>query len=209
MRDPIGGLMTDNERVTALDMECVHLCRKLAEAEQSLKQQREQACISEKERRILDMWPRFEDGEPVWFGDVLDFGGDKQAVKDFRIMESGCAIADEFDYEEDFDHGERVKRPAPEVLDADGVPIEVGDTVWEIDQPDTSLTVELVTRNITGSPLIMMRGIALGFVPSELTHRDPDSWQKWERDLRRGETCKEACDDLIRRAKKLAGIEVE
>lgn len=26
--------------------------------------------LTERERRILDMWPRFEDGDYVWFGDI-------------------------------------------------------------------------------------------------------------------------------------------
>lgn len=28
--------------------------------------------LSERERQILDMWPRFEDGEYVWFGDAVE-----------------------------------------------------------------------------------------------------------------------------------------
>ena len=28
--------------------------------------------LTERERRILDMWPRFEDGKPVWFGDAVE-----------------------------------------------------------------------------------------------------------------------------------------
>ena len=28
--------------------------------------------LTERERQILDMWPRFEDGEYVWFGDEAE-----------------------------------------------------------------------------------------------------------------------------------------
>ena len=40
--------------------------------------------------------------------------------------------------------------------------------------------------------------------PCRLTHERPDSWERWEADLRRSEMCEEACDDLVRRAKALA-----
>ena len=44
-------------------------------------------------------------------------------------------------------YGERVKRPAPEVLDADGVPIKVGDTVYFVDGDARALTVECIDAN--------------------------------------------------------------
>lgn len=67
--------------------------------------------LTERERQILDMWPRFEDGEPVWLGDeVGDFGGE---IVDIYFNDKGAAI-----WNNACDHlhlaiGERAKRPAP------------------------------------------------------------------------------------------------
>ena len=47
---------------------------------------------SERERRILDMWPRFEDGECVWFGDRR-LG---------RLEERGCGRAVRAEREQPF-----------------------------------------------------------------------------------------------------------
>ena len=87
--------------------------------------------LSEKERRILDMWPRFEDGEPVMIGDGVDgLGGE---IIEVYIAENAAAIWNNAANHMHLRPGERVKRPAPEVLDADGVLIKVGDTVWHED----------------------------------------------------------------------------
>lgn len=85
--------------------------------------------LTERERRILDMWPRFEDGEPVMIGDEVDgLGGE---IIEVYIAEDAAAIWNNFANHMHLSLGERVKRPAPKVLDADGVEIKVGDTVYE------------------------------------------------------------------------------
>lgn len=87
--------------------------------------------LTERERRILDMWPRYEDGEPVMIGDGVDgLGGE---IIEVYIAENAAAIWNNFANHMHLSPGERVKRPAPEVLDADGVPIKVDDTVWHED----------------------------------------------------------------------------
>lgn len=144
--------------------------------------------LSEVERRILAMWPRFEDGEPV-------------------------------------------KRPAPKVLDADGVEIKVGDVVWDDDGVEmtvTGLVGELpghVTAHGDNPPA------TYSISPKHLTHTRPDSWERLEEDASK-EPCfyfgfeDKPCDDgagcpanklgncselkasdIIRRAKALAGVE--
>lgn len=83
------------------------------------------------ERRILDMWPKFEDGEYVWIGD--DVSG--MDVRSFVFTES-CVMVTNLTsvpaYGECRKYGEPLKRHAPKVLDADGVEIKVGDTVYSI-----------------------------------------------------------------------------
>lgn len=87
--------------------------------------------LPERERRILDMWPRYEDGEPVMIGDGVD-GLDGEIIEVY-IAENAAAIWNNFANHMHLSPGERVKRPAPEVLDADGVSIKVDDTVWHED----------------------------------------------------------------------------
>ena len=85
-------------------------------------------------------WPRFEDGELVKFGDAVDTDGPTiNHVSTITIYENGRfrmhgtsanSTSDESIGEWCFRYGEPVKRPEPEVLDADGVPIKVGDIVY-------------------------------------------------------------------------------
>ena len=129
------------------------------------------------------------------------------------------------------------KKPEPlesEVLDADGVPIEVGDTVYCDDDPEQLMVDSFddpgcVYLTLAKSP----NGILYTIEPSRLSHECPDSWEKLEEDARKtscdyapapldanGLTTCNGCRfknggpcylekdiDLMKRAKKLAGIE--
>ena len=78
-------------------------------------------------------WPRFEDGELVKMGDEVGFEGETMRVCEVALDADGWVLWCENDGLDGRLRGsyvERVKHPAPEVLDADGVPIKVGDTVW-------------------------------------------------------------------------------
>lgn len=98
-------------------------CAAMAEAANTGKR-----ILTERERQVLEMWPRYEDGEPVMIGDGVDgLGGE---IIEVYIAENAAAIWNNFGNHMHLSLGERVKRPAPEVLDADGVEIRVGDTVW-------------------------------------------------------------------------------
>lgn len=80
-------------------------------------------------------WPRYEDGEPVGIGDVVQIAGEKSAVKGMLFNDSVCILSGANGKHEKVSYAKRVKRPATEVLDADGVPIRVGDVVyrcWDI-----------------------------------------------------------------------------
>lgn len=194
---------------------------------------------SERERHILDMWPRFEDGEPVMIGDgFMGCGGVNDVVEllDFeddnvRLWgESGC----------DIDLGLKpvVKRPVQSVLDADGVEIHVGDTVWHCN----GIASGVVTSIDAGSLMNTTRyvdesGTEFRDAARNLTHIAPDSWERLAEDAAKHpcvyaegvkggkfSKCSECpwgneCDgsragemmarDVIRRAKALAGTEVE
>ena len=80
--------------------------------------------------------PRYEDGEPVQSSDMEEIG----AFATYRVYMDGSWEFEPDKYEDetspklwDVQFGaksERVKRPAPEALGADGKPIVEGETVW-------------------------------------------------------------------------------
>ena len=81
-------------------------------------------------------WPRYEDGEMALVGsEIADEIGCAHTVTSVEFFEDGVALRWNTDEPEEFvwlKHGERVKRPAPKVLDADGAEIREGDTVWDV-----------------------------------------------------------------------------
>lgn len=130
---------------------------------------------TEREREILDMWPRFEDGEPVMVGDrFIDHKVNERTVRSVIVNNDGVELRTfdgTFDWHET---GERVKRPAP-------------NDSWERFVED------------------MQKSACAYF-----------GYQHKECDERDGCPARRALDcsnrkmaDLIRRAKALAGVEVD
>ena len=162
-------------------------------------------------------WPRFEDGELVKMGDEVGFEGEAMRVRHVRFFACNWALYCEREGVDGMLHGsygERVKRPAPKALDADGVPIEVGDTVFFIDGDNRALTVEHVDAN-GGDPAVdlVYAGELINLhslTPEKLTHERPDSWRLWGDDLdnavKAGEVDKV---EMMRRAKALAKKELQ
>lgn len=168
-------------------------------------------------------WPRFEDGELVKIGDEVEYGGKALEVDAicFDREEWSMALRRNLDiYRMSGSYGERVKRPTPKVLDADGVPIRVGDTVYCDGDPEP-LVVDsfddpgcVYLTSVKGSD-----GTLYTIEPSLLTHKRPDSWERIEEDAKlaprdylekRGmnpektERIASMMADLVRRAKALA-----
>ena len=163
------------------------VCAAMAEAADTGKR-----VLSEKERRILDMWPRYEDGEPVWFGDELvhEEQGHRFPVEVIELMDDGWrACCQRNGVRDVFRPADRVKRPAPEVLDADGVEIKVGDTVYELETgeeykvervfsgaTDPDFPDHTIRCNKVADPITHV------FKPDQLTHTRPDNWERLEED---------------------------
>lgn len=172
-------------------------------------------------------WPRFEDGELVSLGDEVDFHGvtvNVHAVKMCAdsiglLVVDGAATAGTIRY----DYGERVKRPTPKVLDADGAPIEVGDVVYFVGGSGRAYAVAKVDANGVDHSVDIVEakdGCPMYSVnPERLTHERPDSWERIEEDAKlaprayleaRGmnpektERVASMMADLVRRAKALA-----
>lgn len=157
-------------------------------------------------------WPRFEDGELVKVGDEVEYGGKALEVDAicFDREEWSMALSRNLDISRmSRSYDERVKRPTPKVLGADGVPIKVGDVVYFVEGDARPLTVERIDAN-GGEPAVDL--VYAGQIfrwhsanPEKLTHERPDSWRLWGEDLdmavKVGEVDKV---EMMRRAKALA-----
>lgn len=195
--------------------------------------------------------PRFEDGEPIQFGDVIHIWKKEiTTLNNFMFCSDGRIYLN--DYIEDptisLEGGEALERPQPKVydadgveikvgdtvyrvegdwfghvegfetdgcvedivlcdsmkspakflthkkpvLDADGVPINVGDTVWDIEDGTRSI-VESVTMIDSDGNTICCKDNCIGhlhYKPDQLTHKEPDSIEKLRDDIN------QAADDL-------------
>lgn len=169
--------------------------------------------LTDREREILDMWQKFEDGEYVWFGDEVEadpiFGGGTNVANSIEFMsftyifknDIGKPIAQD-------GFKTRAKRPVQSVLDADGVEIHVGDTVWHCN----GIASGVVTSIDAGSLMNTTRyvdesGTEFRDAARSLTHTRPDSWERLEEDAEfNDETGIVGGNlDIVRRAKALAG----
>lgn len=192
--------------------------------------------LTEREREILDMWPRFEDGEPVMIGDEVDgLGGE---IIEVYIIENAADIWNNSANHMHLSHGERVKRPVQSVLDADGMEIKVGDTVWHHSGFAHGVVTSIDAGSLMGTVRYVNGGAEFRDAAKDLTHTRPDSWERLEEDAVKGvceytgaepsafgahdcDTCrffgehgKLICEqlmalDLVRRAKALAGVEAD
>lgn len=174
-------------------------------------------------------WPRFEDGEPVRFGDVVSDGDETGRVYYVTFDTVSPVIIGFTDETPDQDPGTwlevsvnddgRVKRPAPKVTAGDGRPLVVGEFVWH-----KSGVVGGVVESIDAASLMHTvryrshRGEEYRDAARDLVHDFPDSWEMWLEDsklhpskyvdrYRVGRVGYEELDmnrDLVRRAKALA-----
>lgn len=121
--------------------------------------------------------PRFEDGEPIpWDGEFYN-GCSASKLVNFMVGKDGDYYLN--DYVEDpdigLDHGEFVKRPTAKVLDADGVEIKVGDTVYLADD-DGSVAFEVEALPSPGyyqAVQVVAGGVHTSYDPPRLTHEKP------------------------------------
>ena len=201
---------------------------------------------AERERQILALWPRFEDGAYVWLGDEVACRGKACMLDDVKFVSDGTFHDETYLYvsngldvfEVPIAAGERVKRPVQSVLDADGVEIHVGDTVWHHSGFAHGVVTSIDAGSLMGTVRYVNGGVEFRDAAKDLTHTRPDSWERLESDAVKGvceytgaeptafgahdcDTCrfygehgKLICEqlmalDIVRRAKALAGVEVD
>ena len=200
--------------------------------------------VREVMRRLMPKgmeWPRFESGELVRSGDrLIDDNGDWfravsfiftcdwWCIEGYQQLGFGTLSRETKRKLSGMPYGERVKRPAPKVLDADGVEIREGDKPYRV---DNGKQVEVRRIDPDYGEECVFVGVdktALGYWlrPSQLTHERPDSWERLEEDAREishdvswnlgnwspsdfkeaGDNVLARIESLIPRAKALAGV---
>lgn len=123
--------------------------------------------------------PRFDDGEPVQFGELVDsnlVGAVKVSAIEFT--EDGTYVKDEPDGDWSTSlevTTNRLKRPAPEALGADGLPIKVGDTVYELGRDEVLKVYEVNSQYVHTKT--SSGGLWNNLTASYLTHTPPDTQQ--------------------------------
>lgn len=127
------------------------------------------------EQRILDMWPKYEDGSYVWFGDAYRDVRRKDTEVDAIMFNCMSIFIEDIEGSSmELNPNERVKRPAPKVLDADGVEISAGDEVYIASYGDGPWTVTKITTahawHVYGHSDELG---SLDMQPNLLTHRAP------------------------------------
>lgn len=223
--------MTGNESVKAASIDLVHAIKDISKDVIRVELQRQLGGLADEERRIVDMWPRFEDGEPVMPGDKVHYVSTYQdeteiEVESITVMDGFFVLCDDECRSNQYEQGQRVKRPVRSVLDADGVEILIGDTVWNINTGN-ELVVDSFGKNVIethhpdGRPVTIISRRCL-------THTRPDSWERLEEDAgkqpyaycadrglyKEGDeytpyvpTSELFARDIVRRAKRLAGVD--
>ena len=127
-------------------------------------------------------WPRYESGELVQIGDDVvgtDYG-EHIRVDAVKFHANGFVLCDKDGFSKWYESDDRFKRPAPKILDADGVEIRVGDTVYYVDGREQR--VNTVARLTDNGCVQFGRINEAGYVtyceaaciqPNLLTHRAP------------------------------------
>ena len=182
---------------------------------------------TERERAILDMWPKWSNGDYCMFGDLWTaqpYGErepkqlTKLSILSPKLLEEwDQAQGENFAYEWNFlrpadttYRPEKAEPSAPKVLDADGVEIHVGDTVWFKGNPRPYAVVEVKDGSVRlHSKTYCSEESATTVWTDILTHIAPDSWERLEEDAEfNDETGIVGGNlDIVRRAKAFAGVE--
>lgn len=145
-----------------------------------------------------------DDGE--WYASASkaaeSIGAERSSVA--KAIRRGSSI-----YGHTFRYADKLKRHVQSVLDADGVEIHVGDTVWHHSGFAHGVVTSIDAGSIMGTVRYVNGGVEFRDAAKDLAHTRPDSWERLEEDAEfNDETGIVGGNlDIIRRAKALAGVE--
>ena len=127
--------------------------------------------------------PRFEDGEPVQIGDKAEHPttGETCTIDCINTFDDSYCIGFSGKPSESLLNGVRLKRPAPEVLGADGLPIKVGDTVYELGRDEVLKAYEVNSQYVHTKT--SSGGLWNNLTASYLTHTPPDTLERLRDDI--------------------------
>ena len=130
------------------------------------------AAIGELRPRLMPEgmeWMLWDDGKPVVYDDAPD-----DVVGVYLALDgSGYALMTDMPDQLMSEPGERVKRPAPKVLDADGVEIREGDRVWSLQLDEPHEWTVLNPRYGSDCVLVSLGDRTGRARPENLVHRAP------------------------------------
>ena len=142
---------------------------------------REHGGVAEVEKRLMpegmewlvEAWPRFEDDVPLKFGDMALIDGEADMVEAVQLWIHGRPVIYGDNGSQQLERGERVQRPTPKVLDADGVEIRVGDTVWATNGHGPFEVTRIVNADRLRVICDDEKNGHLNVYPENITHRAP------------------------------------
>ena len=147
---------------------------------------RQLLCIADRIDREMMELPKDADGVPIRIGDVLYSSGNECRVVSITVKADEACVGVHTDegaflpsVNPKYLSRKNTEPLEPEVLDADGVPIEVGDTVYCDDDPE-----QLIVDSFNGAGCIFVTlakrpdGILYTVEPSRLSHEFHDSWER-------------------------------
>lgn len=157
-------------------------------------------------KRCFILRPRYEDGEPVQFGDEIELhyrggGVDKGRFQEIAVNRGPVCIlsftgvdhALEYRYDSELDV---IKRPASEVLGADGLPVKVGETAWDM-ASELEIVVSRIAKDEDGNVIVCANGdiCELQFAPKNITHTPPDTQKRIDDGARKDAVTYWGCGD--------------
>lgn len=142
---------------------------------------------------LLEVWPKWSNGEYCKFGDWWTAAkyGDFEPKQLIRLVFYTPEQLKEWEQDEGDNYGyewnfmrpndttyrpDKVEPPAPKVLDADGVEIREGDTVWEVGGDGTAYVFDGMSEDVDGLAVLHHDGkpyIGTSIRVGQLTHERP------------------------------------
>ena len=141
---------------------------------------REHGGLGPVEKRLIPEgmeWPRYTDGSAVEIGDEVvgpDYG-ERIHVDAVKFHAKGFTFYDKNGFDKWYEDDDRFERSEPKVLDADGEPLEVGQTVYGTRDLEPVEIVSLRSKEYDGVRTVKCKD-RTGFVfyaPDDLTHQRP------------------------------------
>lgn len=137
-------------------------------------------------RRCALKRPVFDDGEPMQIGNLVSsklFGNVSVGAIEYTATDVFVKDAPDGDWSTSILVDKPLKRPAPEVMGADGLPIKVGETVYPIDGEWLGIPLEVLGIESLSVKVSLPSGKGWTmFGADHLTHEEPDTQERIDED---------------------------